>query len=148
KLNETRGAFVRALESENRQVYFNNNTGYVVVGLLLSGLLLVSLVLLDVMSPLALILCVAAGVGIGLFAGIAQSFWKGNLLSRAMLIVWGAIVVLNMGGGLLDMFSELRIDTPLIAAASIALINIVFAILMRAPTVQGRKVMDQIDGFR
>lgn len=148
KLDETRAAFVKALETENRQVYFNNNTGYVVVGLLLSGLLLLSLILLDIMSPLALILCVAAGVGIGLFAGLAQTLLRGNLLSRAVLIVWGGIVLLNMGGGLLEMASDLQIDTPLIAAASIALINIVFAILMRAPTVQGRKVMDQIDGFR
>src|SRR5690606_1426643 len=52
KLDETRAAFVKALETENRQVYFNNNTGYVVVGLLLSGLLLLSLILLDIMSPL------------------------------------------------------------------------------------------------
>ena len=27
-------------------------------------------------------------------------------------------------------------------------VNVVFAILMRAPTVQGRKLMDQIDGFK
>ena len=42
----------------------------------------------------------------------------------------------------------MRIDTPLIGAISIVIINVVFAILMRAPTVQGRKLMDQIDGFK
>ncbi|HEV2563572.1 MAG TPA: hypothetical protein VGU19_00665, partial [Microvirga sp.] len=43
---------------------------------------------------------------------------------------------------------RLNIDTGLIAALSIFIIEIVFAILMRAPTIQGRKLMDQIEGFR
>lgn len=148
KINETRGEFIKTLESENRLVYFNNNLGYVVVGVVLSLAALISLVLLDVMSPLTLVLCVVGGVALGMFSGIAQSFWSGNLFSRVMLLVWGVIVVANMGGALLELVSDIRLDTPLVAAVSIALINVIFAILMRAPTVQGRRVMDQLDGFK
>lgn len=148
KINETRGEFVRTLETENRLVYFNNNTGYVVAGVALSLIALVTLVVTDVMSPLTLVLSVIAGVAVGLFTGVVKSFWAGNLFSRFMLLLWGALILANMGGALVDLLSDIRIDTPLIAAASIAIINVVFAILMRAPTIQGRRVMDQIDGFR
>ena len=148
KINATRGEFVKTLETENRQVYFNNNTGYVVLGILLSLAALVSLVLADVLPVLALIMSVIAGVAIGLFTGALGNFFKGNITSKVIFLVWTVIVLLNFGGVAVDALSELSVNGGLIAAVSIALINVVFAILMRAPTVQGRKVMDQIDGFR
>jgi uncharacterized membrane protein YgcG len=148
KLNETREKFVQALETENRQVYFKNNTGYVLLGLAIAIGSLGALVLLDVLPVLVLILSLVGGVAIGLFAGLARRLWMGNLASRFVFFIWGGIILLNFGGGLFDFFTGVRLDTALLAAVSIAIITIVFAILMRAPTVQGRKVMDQIDGFK
>ena len=148
KLNETRGEFVKTLESENRQVYFNHNFGYVVVGFVLSLAALGALVLLDVAQPISLILAVVGGFVIGLFAGLFRRFWNGGVAGRFIFGVWAIIIFLNFGGGLASFLDDIRIDTSLIAAASIAVINVIFAILMRAPTVQGRKVMDQIEGLK
>jgi uncharacterized membrane protein YgcG len=148
KINETRGEFVKTLESENRSVYFNHNLGYVVLGVAFSVLCLGALVLFDMLPFFVVMIAIVAGVAIGLFTGIARSFWQGNFASKFILIVWSVIFLGNFGGGLVSFATDLRLDTPVIAAISIALVNIVFGVLMRAPTVQGRKVMDHIDGFK
>lgn len=148
KINTTRANFVKAIETENRQVYFDHNTGYVIGGIILSIAVLGALVLADVLSPLFLILGVVAGVAIGLFSSLAAAFWQGNLANKFILGVWGVIMLANFGGGFAGFFTDLRFDTAALAAASVVIVNVVFAILMRAPTVQGRKVMDQIDGFK
>ena len=51
-------------------------------------------------------------------------------------------------GSAFSFASGFKLDTGFVAAASIIVIEIVFAFLMRAPTVAGRKLMDQIDGFK
>src|SRR5690606_324683 len=88
KINETRGSFVKALEAENRSVYFNHNVGYVVAGVAFSILCLGALVLFDMLPFFVLMIAIVAGAAIGLFAGIAHSFWSGNLASKFILIVW------------------------------------------------------------
>jgi uncharacterized membrane protein len=148
KLESTRADFIRTLESENRQVYFRNNRGYVIIGVLLSLLCLATLVALGVLDLVFLIVAVIGGVAVGLFTTLLSKVWRGNLIGKFILGVWIVIAGGNLLAGFLDSLSDLRIDTPLIAAASIVLVNVVFAILMRAPTVQGRKVMDQLEGFR
>ena len=47
-INTKRGEFISAIENENREVYFKNNFGYVLVGALLSIALLAVLVMLDI----------------------------------------------------------------------------------------------------
>jgi uncharacterized membrane protein YgcG len=148
KLNEMRGEFIKSLETENRQVYFRNNFGYVALGVLLSLAMLGALVLFDVIQPLYLIISAVVGLGVALFAGVFRSFWQGSLVTKFVFVVWGAILVANIAGGFGDLVASLRFDSALLAVASIVVINVVFGILMRAPTIQGRKVMDQIDGLK
>lgn len=148
KLNERRGEFIQTLEAENRQVYFRNNFGYVGLGVAFSLLCLGALVLTGVLEPLFLIIAAVGGIAIGLFTTIARNIWTGNLFSRIVIVVWLFILGSNLVGGAAGFFSSFSIDTALLAAISIVVINVAFGILMRAPTVQGRKVMDQIDGFR
>lgn len=147
-LNEKRGEFIQTLETENRRVYFNRNVGYVVLGVALSVLSLGTLVLSGVLDPVFLIIAVVGGIAIGLFTTVARQFWAGNLVGKFILVVWLFIAGTNLIGGATSFLSAFSVDTPLIAALSIVVINVIFAILMRAPTVQGRKIMDQIDGFR
>jgi uncharacterized membrane protein YgcG len=147
-INAKRGEFISAIEVENRDVYFRNNFAYVVIGAFLAVALLAGLVLLDLLPVLFLIISFVAGVFLGLFAGILKNLWSGNLMQKFMFAVWGVILVFNFGAGGFSFLSEIRINTAAIAAVSIVAIVVVFAVLMRAPTVQGRKVMDQIDGFK
>jgi uncharacterized membrane protein YgcG len=148
KLNEVRGEFVKTLETENRQVYFNNNLGYILLGGALSLASLGVLVLIDVLPVLLLVISAVAGIAIGLLTGAVKSLWTGGLGRTFIFVIWGGILLFNFGGNLFSFASGIRLDTAMLSAASIVVINIVFAILMRAPTIQGRKVMDQIDGFK
>jgi len=148
KLNETRGAFLKLVEGENRQAYFRNNTGFVVLGVLLSVAALVGMIAFDMLNPLVLIFGVIGGVFIGVLAGMLRNFWQSPIIGKIVFAVWALIFGGNLIGSGINFTSDIKFDTPLLAAVSIVVVNVVFAILMRAPTVQGRKLMDQIDGFR
>ncbi|MFD1943869.1 DUF2207 domain-containing protein [Paradevosia shaoguanensis] len=148
ELNQKRSEFISTLQNENRQVYFRNNTGYVFLGGLLAVLLLGAMVFFEVLDPLWLIIAVVVGIGIGLFTSIFSNFWNGGGFSRFVIVIWIGIAAFNLIGAGTDVISGFQVDTAVFAAASIVLITIVFAILLRAPTVQGRKVMDDLDGFK
>lgn len=148
KLNETRAEFIGMLETENRTVYFNNNTGYVVVGVLLSLLILFAMVLFDMIDPITLVFAAVGAVFLGVFAGILRGFWSAPGFGKVIFVFFLVIFGGNLAGAATSLLSNIQLDVPLIAAASIIFINVAFAVLMRAPTVQGRKVMDQIDGFK
>lgn len=147
-INTKRGDFTKAIESENRTVYFNNNGLYVFGGVALSALLMLALVVFDVIQPVFLVFAFILGMIVGLLVAVIPKLWAGNILSRVILLVWVVIFGGNMLGLVTDFSTGLDIDTGLLSAASIVLVNVVFAVLMRAPTVQGRKLMDEIDGFR
>lgn len=148
ELGKTRSEFLRRIEAENRQVYFRNNSIYVVIGVMISIAALALMLWLGVLEPEFMFLAIAAGVGIGVLAGLLRAFWSGNGVVRIIVIAWLAIAGGNVLGSVSGIFAGLRIDPPLVAAASIVIINVAFAVLMRAPTVQGRKRMDEIEGLK
>ncbi len=148
-LGTKRGEFTAAIERENRSVWFNNNTMFAVLSFVLAVLMIVAMVVLDVLEPLWLFVAVVAGVIVGI-AGTAVigTIKSGSWVQRLFVLVWVGIFGFNLTGGVLDIFTGLTINNAAIAAGSLVLISVVFAILMRAPTVQGRKVMDEIEGFK
>lgn len=148
RINTKRGEMLRAIESENREVWFRNNTGYTFAGLGLSLVMMFALVLFGVLDVVFLIVAGFLGVVVALGASAFNRLWQGGLFTRFFLVVWGAIFFGNIFGGVVNWFDLLSFSTPALAAFSIVAANVVFAILLRAPTVQGRKVMDQIEGFR
>jgi uncharacterized membrane protein YgcG len=149
EVNGKRGEFLAALERENRAAYFNNNTAYVVVGVLLSIALIGIMVLFDVLEPGWLVAALFGGVVLGMLSTFLRRTWgRGGGFGRAFMLIWFVVVGVNVVGGLGHAFTDLSLGTGAWAAASIALVNVVFAVLMRAPTMQGRKIMDQIDGFK
>ncbi|WP_423068775.1 DUF2207 domain-containing protein [Devosia sp. CN2-171] len=148
KLNETRGQFVAAIEGENRQVYYKNNTGYVVTGFALSALLLLGMVVFDLIDPITLVFAAVGAIFVGVLAGILRGFWSTPIIAKIIIGVWAVIFGSNLFGAAASLLSDIQLDLPLIGAASIIVVNVVFAVLMRAPTIQGRKVMDELDGFK
>jgi hypothetical protein len=148
ELEARKQEFVSAIENENRARWFNDNRLYSVLGFALGVAVLVALVLFDVLEPVWLIVSIVAGIMLGIVGTSIGRFWKGNLLSRFMLVVWVGIFAANIFGFALESFTRVSINTGSVAAISIVLITVVFAVLMRAPTIQGRKIMDEIDGFK
>ncbi len=148
KLNEKRGELVAALERENREVYFKNNVLYTLGGVALAVALLGALVWLEVLDPIFLIVAAVAAVIIGIIFGVMFGSGKNGVGGKIIAGIWIVIVGFNVFGGAISGLSGIRIDNGLIAAISIIVIEIIFAILMRAPTIQGRKLMDEIEGFK
>jgi uncharacterized membrane protein YgcG len=148
KLNELRGNFVKAIETENREVYFRNNFGYVAIGVVGSALILIAMVAMELLDPGFLILAVFAGIVLGILSSVLQTLQTGSALQKVFVAIWFAVIGFNFLGGAGVAVSIIRFDTPFFAAASIVLLNVLFGVLMRAPTVQGRRVMDQIEGFK
>ncbi|MCP8885005.1 DUF2207 domain-containing protein [Devosia sp. XJ19-1] len=148
-LDSKRTEFVGAIESENRKVWFNHNWGFAGFGFVLAALMILGMVVLDVLEPIWLFVALFGGVFVGVVAGVLFSTIKsGGLFQRFMTIIFIGVFAFNMGGGLLETFTGVTINSAALAAGSMVVICVIFTVLMRAPTVQGRKVMDEIDGFR
>jgi len=148
ELMKRRRLFTTAITSENRSVWFNHNAGYSVFGFVLALLILAGMVFLDLLEPVWLGISVTAGVAVAIIGTALERFWSNTVLARFVILAWVCILAANLSGVALESLSHLSINTASIAAVSIVAITIGFAILMRAPTVQGRKVMDEIDGFK
>lgn len=148
KLAKTKTAFIAALEAENRKVYFNNHLLYVVLGILIGIGALAIMVLTGVLDPLFVFFAAFAAVFISIAGTVARSFWQGQGIGRFFAMAILGVFVANLGAVTFDVIDFANVDFPFVAAVTIIAVTLVFAILMRAPTVHGRKVMDEIDGFR
>lgn len=147
-LDTTRESLLRALESENREVYFRNHTIFVVFGVFLALCSLAAMAFLKVLDIEMLMFAGFCAVFTGAYGFALRTMWKRRGLGRIVFLVIFAIVSINMGTLIIESTLFNWVDFPFIAAASIIVITLIFGILMRAPTVHGRKVMDEIDGFK
>lgn len=150
-INTKKTAFQSAITKENSQVYFSHNALYVVLGIALSVICLIVLLVADVL-PMELFIFGAAGGGaLAAFAVIMKSIWSGGGILRIFQVGLLGLFLSNflvwIGSGF-ESFPSIPINAAALATASIICANLIFGILMRAPTVQGRRIMDQIDGFR
>lgn len=144
-----RAEFTSALESENRKLWFNHNWGYALGGYVLAAAMIGLMVYFGILEPVWLMVSIVGGILVGVIGGsVYNALRSGGWFQRLMLVGWAVIFLFNIGGGMLDTFTGISLNTAVIAAVSMVLICVVFTVLMRAPTIQGRKVMDEIDGFR
>ena len=78
-----------------------------------------------------MVVAIVVGVILGTVMGLGKG--SGGLVGRLISIVWIAIVGINLFGSGLGALAGLNINTGFIAATSIVIIEIVFAMLMRVP---------------
>jgi len=151
--------FLSAVQKPAKGFYFKNNIGHILVSVVLSLAALATLVLSGTLDPGWLFAAVFAGVFLGIPSIAVGSAWGRGGVSRlfgiAVLVFFAANALSVFMPVLGDVFksgmlSDIAGSIPfaVIAVLSIVAINIVFAVLMRAPTVKGRKAMDEIAGFR
>ncbi len=148
ELQKRMGEFVRAIERENRAVWFKNNVAFSLLGFLLAVGLLGAMVFTGMLDPFWLVAAVVGGIFAAIFIGAVGQLAQKFHFVRLFGFVWLGFLAFNMGGALLESFSTITVNTAAIAAVSIVAVTIAFAVLMRAPTAQGRKAMDEIDGFK
>lgn len=143
-----RNEFMAALQQENRKVWFNHNTGFAVLGVVLMILTLVGMVALDVLEPVWLVVALVGGIFAAVIGSVVFNALRSGGWQRYLTGVIVGIFAFNFVGGMIETFSSLTVNSAALAAGSMVLITAIFAVLMRAPTVQGRKVMDEIEGFK
>ncbi|WP_323015983.1 DUF2207 domain-containing protein [Devosia sp.] len=148
EIGKRRVEFVQAIERENRLTWFRNNTFFVVLGFLIAAAILLAMVIFEVLEFEWLLVAAVVGVILGAVVGFVRGLWRGRSILRFIPLVWIGVVGFNMLAGIADFATGISINAAAVAAASIVMITLIFAVLMRAPTVQGRKIMDQIDGFK
>lgn len=130
---------------------FRRNDGIGCFGFQIAIVAVTTALLLDTLSPTAelVVLTIATGLlAMGLAGGIIGVITaRHEGRSGIGWIVWTVIAaVLTAGAGyLLSMFSSVLCA---VLVAAIGAVQMPFGHLMRAPTVAGRKLLDQFDGLR
>lgn len=147
-LASKKSEFTAAIASSNKDVWFRNNFGYSAIGIVIALAMLGLMVMADYLDIGWLILAAVAGVVILVLANVGHSLLKGGIFGKLMVVFWIGVLGFNVLGAAVSSISTIQMSTAAIAAASIIGMTLVFVQLMRAPTMAGRQVMDQIDGFK
>lgn len=150
-------SFRRAIEREHRDVFFRLNKGYCIFGAALS---IIGVVLLIIASQGALVevlpFLFPAAVGliviviftvrvVKAFKSRTKRKWR---LLISILPLFFIVFALNGFGTVLYNTIELHNPVVLVALLGLVAVNVLFFLLMQAPTPVGRKAMDQIAGLR
>lgn len=157
KISNARNALKRSLGADYETTYFARNIWYWVPGLAISVLIILAMVLF---SPEP----VAAGfLGVWLTGwsfAVATLVWKLKAAWNAALVQGGVttfvaaiflslfaapfIVAWLFGAGMFTMSTSLGGALIILAVAGL---NVLFYNLLKAPTLLGRQLLDQLDGF-
>ncbi|WP_424981878.1 DUF2207 domain-containing protein [Maritalea sp. S77] len=166
-LHDNHNEVLEIIEDENRRTYFNHNVAYIAFGIVFSAASIIGMVFFEIIDFIWIPIAVAmAALTMMATAGLSHLMAARSLFAWAKFFVLSAIIgnfipILFTTTGLWATLQEAwgrgelqnvllawRGDVAVIAVLSIVAVNAIFAVLMRAPTIQGRKVMDQIEGFK
>ncbi len=152
--------FRQAIEKEHRGQYYKANTGYIVLGIVLSIAAVAGVVFFGGLSDAAMALLVS-GMIVAIVIGwmslsmISATRRMTSLFARILLIIIAAVLLFFGAGILLAIAAGAYIELgdpheylPVYGVGGIALLNILYFFIMGAPTPLGRKMMDGIDGLR
>ncbi|MCP4330842.1 MAG: DUF2207 domain-containing protein [Alphaproteobacteria bacterium] len=150
RIRKARKGLESYLDAELQKNLFVRNRRYIVPGIILTVMIAI-LVVISSREPL-----------FGVFIIFWLTFWTVGcyfVLSRALaafrislgrgigLLFVAAIFLVGEGFGLLGLADTTSIPTALCFVA-LAATNAVFLDIMKAPTLLGRQIMDEIEGFR
>ena len=160
KLQDTRKAVKESLETEYGKPFFLNNTRWFVIGLVLTGLVLAGSALLD-------------GRYEAIFLFVWLSAWTTAVIAmlKGVITLWislGSKKGLHLVGGIFGCIFFTLFALPfcigevvaicflawigtvwlVLIAIAMGLINLKFWFWLKQPTVAGRKIMDEIEGFK
>ncbi|WP_106755397.1 DUF2207 domain-containing protein [Pannonibacter carbonis] len=147
--------FRASVERDGQDAYFRHNTGFLVVGVVLSVLTIASIIFFGRISELDMILLVPVVMVGGLLSSVSVLIGKA-LMRRAKLATRLAAVLVSfaIGSALYVVLGHvglsLVMETPLLPLLATVLLglNLLFFRLMGAPTALGRQVLDEIEGLR
>jgi uncharacterized membrane protein YgcG len=143
------------LQKEFEEVYFGTNTGYLGSGILLTLVAMGSVILTASDRAAAAFGTVWLSmwtVGCIVLAVVVYRQWKNaRSFGKIMGALGATLFALPFFIG--EIFGSIMIGAevslaPMLTLAGMACLNVLFYHLLKAPTLRGRKVMDQIEGFK
>ncbi len=153
-------AFRKSIETEHSGKYYHANAGFIALGVGMSFFIVFAVVVFGNFEPEALVAMFVIGIlsfiGTGFALVLGKSLTRGgSLLKRIGMIVVLALVgsmLISGIGGAISVFSLEALEAlhlpAIMSVAGIIATNIMFLMLMGAPTPLGRKLMDGIEGLR
>jgi uncharacterized membrane protein YgcG len=155
RISKAINALRESLGKEFDKVYFNTNSDYLGFGILLTLLAMGSIIL------------VASDKKAAFFGTLWLSMWTVGCIVLAVIVyrqwqnargfskIMGAlgVTLFALPFFLGEIFGTILIGTeislvPMLTLAGMAFLHVLFCYLLKAPTLKGRKVMDQIEGFK
>jgi uncharacterized membrane protein YgcG len=143
------------LKNEFDKFYLISNTGYLGFGILLTLLAMVFVILTapDIAAAgFATLWLSVWSVGCIVLAVVVYQQWK-DARSFGRIIGAMGITLFALPFFIGEIFGAVMIGTevslpPVLTLPGMAFLNVLFYHLLKAPTLMGRKVMDQIEGFK
>ncbi|MBY0509797.1 MAG: DUF2207 domain-containing protein [Rhodospirillaceae bacterium] len=165
EINSAIGGLRRALEQEHDHIHFVQNKGMLSVGFALSAVAGVGAALLnpDMLIDMILGLSMAAIVAFAYFVvkrGMTVVRKVASFIASAIaflivgLIIAGKTLVRhsNAISDAVNTTADISFNAGdivfVIAMFALAIVNLIFFEIMKAPTAKGRKLMDRIEGFK
>ncbi len=149
KIRNAMKVLQKVLKQEYERNYFRRNTGFFIPGLIITLLTLIGIVL------------TARNVPTAAFMGLWVTIWTGGVLFllRAVATAWKArkgairmtLFTLPFLAGEIFGLSALAsaVSVPAIfLLLLVVFLNVLFYHLLKAPTRHGRRIMDEIEGFK
>ncbi len=152
--------FRSSIEKEHRGKYYRNNSGYIVGGLVLSFGVIVAALIFGSFDEGDIGTIISLSMAAVFFAVSATIYGKQRRRGRGVLSRLGGIVFMAISGFLTfsliaGVVGRIFFDhvhdantLAVVALALIVLLNVLFVLVMGAPTPLGRQLMDAIEGLR
>ncbi|MDY0350323.1 MAG: DUF2207 domain-containing protein [Desulfobulbaceae bacterium] len=158
-IREAMQALEKTLETDFAALHFKLNTKYMIPGLLLTLLVIGAIILTADQREIAGFMSIWLSLwsmGCATLLYSLYKAWKAALSGRAKITDKGGALFLSifslpfLGGWLLGfvvMAGAISLVNIIVLLVLLA-VNIVFFLLLRAPTIHGRNVMDQLEGLK
>lgn len=152
--------FRSSIEKEHRGRYYRSNSGYIVGGLVLSFGVIVATLIFGSFDEGDIGTIISLSMAAVFFAVSATIYGKQRRRGRGVLSRLGGIVFMAISGFLTfsliaGVVGRIFFDhvhdantLAVVALALIVLLNVLFVLVMGAPTRLGRQLMDAIEGLR
>ncbi len=159
RISASISALEKSLQSDFQSMHFERNRLYLVPGLLITLFIILSIILTahqkDLAGFMSLWLSIWSGACFALLYGVYQA-WKSVLSGRSNLNDKGGALFLTLfslpffGGWFMGMYalSTATSYTTVMVLIVVICVNLLFFHLLKAPTIYGRRTMDQLEGLK
>jgi len=143
----------RALQRDYEKRYFNTNSRWVIPGILMTIGLLVANALLApnrdaAFVPLFMTVWLSIwSLGVFMLGNAVVSAWRNSAWRAIPIALFATPFFIGEIAGIWILFTTAGVATVLILLLAIG-INVLFYQLLKAPTLAGRKLLDELEGFR